>query len=202
MNIYRISYTTSDAETGTANITERSETAARKAFKASCKAIGRTIPDVTDIELVGEGAGATKQQERDTLAAIMQMVEELGPESYLKTAFEGCFEDAEQNIENDFAFSMKARYDSATEDCEKLNDKIRLLQETIDRLQHEAEQKDIAIEKLTARRDELLEVSKFEVQKVTELGTQVGDFQRRAEEAEAEVIRLKAKLYDYIIAGA
>ena len=39
------------------------------------------------------------------------MVAELGPQSYLATAFEGCFEDAEQNIEDDVAYSMKARLD-------------------------------------------------------------------------------------------
>lgn len=107
MNLYRITYGTPDSETETTNITERSETAARKAFKASCKAFCSIIPDIIGIELIREDVGATKQQERDTLAAIMQMVEELGPNSYLATAFAGCFEDAEENIENDFAFSMK-----------------------------------------------------------------------------------------------
>ena len=102
MNLYRITYGTPDSETETTNITERSETAARKAFKASCKAFCSIIPDIIGIELIREDVGATKQQERDTLAAIMQMVEELGPNSYLATAFAGCFEDAEENIENDF----------------------------------------------------------------------------------------------------
>lgn len=94
MNLYRITYGTPDSETETTNITERSETAARKAFKASCKAFCSIIPDIIGIELIREDVGATKQQERDTLAAIMQMVEELGPNSYLATAFAGCFEDA------------------------------------------------------------------------------------------------------------
>ena len=64
---------------------------------------------VQSIELHRENTSATKQQERDTLAVIRKMVEELGPQSYLATAFEGCFEDAEQNIEDDAAYSMKAR---------------------------------------------------------------------------------------------
>lgn len=118
MNTYRVTYTSAGDETGNANITDRSESAARKAFKASYKAIGHPIPDITGIELIREGVGATKQQERDTLAVIMQMVEELGPDSYLKTAFAGCFEDAAGNIEDDFAFSMKDRYESAKKDSE------------------------------------------------------------------------------------
>lgn len=72
MNLYRITYGTPDSETETTNITERSETAARKAFKASCKAFCSIIPDIIGIELIREDVGATKQQERDTLAAIMQ----------------------------------------------------------------------------------------------------------------------------------
>lgn len=71
MNLYRITYGTPDSETETTNITERSETAARKAFKASCKAFCSIIPDIIGIELIREDVGATKQQERDTLAAIM-----------------------------------------------------------------------------------------------------------------------------------
>ena len=47
--------------------------------------------------------------EREALEKIKAMVAELGPQSYLATAFEGCFEDAEQNIEDDAAYSMKAR---------------------------------------------------------------------------------------------
>ena len=50
---------------------------------------------------------ATKQQERNALSQIHKIVSELGEDSYLGTAFEGCFDLAEQNIEYDAAFSMK-----------------------------------------------------------------------------------------------
>lgn len=55
----------------------------------------------------------TKEQERKALAQIRKIVESLGENSYLATAFAGCFEDAEDNIENDFAFSWKARAETA-----------------------------------------------------------------------------------------
>ena len=45
----------------------------------------------------------TKEQERKALAKIKAIVEELGPDSYIGTAFEGCFEIAADNIGNDFA---------------------------------------------------------------------------------------------------
>lgn len=58
---------------------------------------------------------ATKDQERKALAQIKKIVEGLGPQSYIATAFDGCFQDAEDNIENDFGCSMKARYESEHE---------------------------------------------------------------------------------------
>ena len=106
MNDYRITYTTEAGDSFDSIITERTEAAARKFFTSMNKGLGFTV---TNIELHHENTCATKQQERDTLAVIRKMVEELGPQSYLATAFEGCFEDAEQNIEDDAAYSMKAR---------------------------------------------------------------------------------------------
>ena len=109
MNEYKISYAAPGTDMSYTLITERTEAAAQKTFKARYKENGTPAPDIFDIELIREDAPATKQQERNALAAIKKMVEELGPQSYLATAFEGCFEDAEQNIEDDAAYSMKAR---------------------------------------------------------------------------------------------
>jgi len=51
----------------------------------------------------------TKEQERKALEKIRKIVAEPGENSYIATAFEGCFKIAEENIENDFACSMKQR---------------------------------------------------------------------------------------------
>lgn len=58
---------------------------------------------------------ATKEQERTALEKIRKIVAELGEDSYIGTALDGCLELAEQNIENDFACSMKAARDGALE---------------------------------------------------------------------------------------
>jgi hypothetical protein len=55
----------------------------------------------------------TKQQERDALAEIRRIVTELGEDSYIGTAFKGCFENAETNIEWDAAFSIADELASA-----------------------------------------------------------------------------------------
>lgn len=108
MNRYKITYIVDEGETETAYITERTEAAARKVFKAASK--GR---EITDVELDDTDVPATKEQERETLSKIKQMVEELGPQSYIAAAFEGCFDVAEQNIEDDFGCSMKQRAETA-----------------------------------------------------------------------------------------
>ena len=62
----------------------------------------------------------TKEQERKALEKIRKIVEELGENSYVGTAFEGCFEIAEENINNDFACSMKQRAEAAEKAVEAL----------------------------------------------------------------------------------
>lgn len=62
---------------------------------------------------------ATRQTERDTLAAIMDLVADLGPNSYIGAAFDGVFEVAEENIENDACFSMKARANALEAEAER-----------------------------------------------------------------------------------
>ena len=128
MNDYRITYTSQSGEESNAYVTERTEASARKFFNSTHKGMGFTIQNV---ELHRENTCATKQQERDTLAAIRKMVEELGPQSYLATAFQGCFEDAEQNIENDFGDSMKGRAESAERKAESLESQVKELQEKL-----------------------------------------------------------------------
>lgn len=54
---------------------------------------------------------------------------------------------------------------------------------------------------LTALRDELLADQKVGAEAIDKLNTRIGDAQRAAEEAEAEVVRLKAKLYDVLVEG-
>lgn len=119
MNEYNITYTTIDEELYNAAIIERSEAAARKSFKA-----GHSGAKITSVALVRDGVSATKQQERDTLAEIRKMVEELGPQSYIGTALEGCFEIAEQNIDNDFGCSMQQRAEAAEEKVADLQREI------------------------------------------------------------------------------
>lgn len=61
----------------------------------------------------------TKEQERKALEKIRKIVEDLGEQSYIKTAFAGCFDIAEQNIEFDAAFSLKESLEIAEKERDK-----------------------------------------------------------------------------------
>ncbi|WP_306568941.1 hypothetical protein [Faecalispora jeddahensis] len=110
MNTYRVTATRSDGTQVEDKFTEATEGAARKAFKECYR---HDTYEITGIELIGENAQASKQQERDTLEKIKKLVETLGPDSYVATAFDGCFEIAEWNIDADAADSLKGRLEMA-----------------------------------------------------------------------------------------
>ena len=195
MNEYKITYT-GEGE-GYQLVTERTEAAAKKFFLSMNKGIKL---DITSIELYRENAIATKQQERDTLAAIRKMVEELGPQSYLATAFDGCFKDAENNIENDFADSMKVRWLHADAQLNAANGTIEELKEQLAESQkdyevalaaaHEiAEKKDAEIAALRERvlsPDDIAEAIQLVTEKRLTLDTEVKNAAERIVETAAE----------------
>ncbi len=74
----------------------------------------------------------TKQQEREALSKIRKIVDGLGEDSYLATAFAGCFDIAEQNIEYDFADSLKGRLELAEEKIESLTNEREALTSQLD----------------------------------------------------------------------
>ncbi|OPY64061.1 MAG: hypothetical protein A4E56_00115 [Pelotomaculum sp. PtaU1.Bin065] len=116
---------------------------------------------------------ATKEQERKALTKIKTIVKSLGENSYLAAAFTGAFELAEQNIENDWGLTTQEYIDKAhrVEEIVAIEAKLEVAQESAKNL----------------------EESLYKTQAA----------QRKAETAriiaESEVIRLKAKLYDYMV---
>lgn len=138
----------------------------------------------------------TKEQERRALEQIRKIVESLGENSYIGTAFEGCFEIAEENIENDFACSMKQRReaaeaaeDSLREKVRDLESKIKILEtsQSIARTEQEEAQR---VNNILRDRAELAEQHmKLEAERANKGWA-------KAKAQEAEIIQLKAKLYD------
>lgn len=145
---------------------------------------------------------ATKEQERKVLERIRKMVEELGTDSYIAMAFEGCFEIAESNIDNDFGCSMKQRteraemeaakykkmFDNVSKDYEYMQAKV----ETFEEKMASAEETRDYFQKEANRLSEIVEKQEKEKRNLTK------EQQERADRLEDENIRLKAKLYDLI----
>lgn len=202
MNTYKITFTRENGTQGTDHFTAPTERQARKDFGEVYRH-GNGV--IVSVELVRTDAPATKQQERDTLEKIQKMVELLGPDSYLATAFEGCFALAAENIANDWGCSMADRVRRAEKRAAELEDKLAESvkdYEAAHAAAHEiAAQKDAEIEHLKAQLKQFQETARYSGQRCDEEATAAGEAQRRAEAAEAEVITLKAKLYDLLVAG-
>ena len=69
----------------------------------------------------------TKQQEREALQKIRDIIAELGEGSYLGFAFDGCFEIAEQNLDCDFCTSPKVRLEDTQWKLEQAELRIKTL---------------------------------------------------------------------------
>ncbi|KQM11413.1 hypothetical protein AOA80_08565, partial [Methanomassiliicoccales archaeon RumEn M1] len=123
------------------HITERTEKAAQKRVKGIYK-----DAEITDTELTSTDVNATKEQERETLEKIKAMVAELGPQSYLKTAFEGVYEVAEMNIDEDAAYSFPGRVNILEEQLREMGSKYNAARSDVEvlrsQLDHAQEQAD------------------------------------------------------------
>lgn len=143
---------------------------------------------------------ATKQQEREALAKIRRIVEAMGEDSWIGAAFTGCFELAEENIEMDFACNLQDRADAAEREATDLKKKAEALEGQLKEAQISLE----TARNLNKRYEAQTESMRAKVQdlstKLQDMEHQTGDHQRRAEDAEGLVIRLKAQLYDFMIA--
>ena len=181
MNDYRITYDTKNT-LGQAVVTAIDEKDARRTFKEASE----TGAVITAIDLIRENVLATKAQERKALEKIKKIVEELGPQSYLATAFDGCFQDAEDNIEDDAAYSMKSRWESTKE---KLQQEIAEHQATKEELEQarralrDAERDADFLAKRALSTDDFTDIAQLLTDKVLGFGKEVSNAAARIVEA-------------------
>lgn len=142
----------------------------------------------------------TKDQERKALAQIRKIVEGLGEDSYVATAFEGCFEIAEENIDNDWACSMKQNWEAALKEQGKLREICADIQEENKQLKEENKHLNKRLESANdlamGWQDKCHEAEK----KIVENWNAFKEQEEKAEALEQEIIKLKAKLYDLMTA--
>lgn len=131
MNTYEISFQRSNGTTVTDRVVAATPGEAKKLFKEIYRHSEEFQNKDLKVELVAEGVHATKDQEREALEKIKAIVEALGPDSYIGTALDGCFEIAEENIENDFACSMKQRVEAVVVENTRLKEKVKKLEKEV-----------------------------------------------------------------------
>ena len=145
----------------------------------------------------------TKEQERKALAQIREIVAALGSDSYLAIAFEGCFEIAEENIQNDFGCSMKQRAEAAEQKAEALADQLRqtadllaVRTEMISRTRQEAEAKILQISQDAAEHIQQLKQKVLSDDDLSDCLMLAENAQTEAEGAAAEEAAKIVKLAD------
>lgn len=142
----------------------------------------------------------SKAQERKALEQIRKIVEGLGEDSYIGTALEGCFEIAEENIEFDFAISMKDKVQSAEN---RLNGQIKRdeeLEKEIKELKERAEDDREAAEEWMQKYQNMVNDKNIWRDDCTKTRESLKEEQSKNEALEQEIMKLKAKLYDLMTA--
>lgn len=141
----------------------------------------------------------TKEDERKALTKIKKIIESLGEDSYVGTAFEGCFEIAESNIENDWACSMKQRSDNWEIECGKLCSEIDKLTAELE------EEKRLHALQLENFRTCMSNCETYKAE-IEELRSELKSAENEISELESDlnkseeiVVQLKARLYDLIM---
>ena len=143
---------------------------------------------------------ATKDQERKALEQIRKIVEGLGEDSYIGTAFEGCFELAEENIDNDFALSMKEQRDNGQKYIMELETKVATLTKKANTEEANAETLSEELEKSQEWAEELRGWNDEKRERIQELENEKEDLEEKTEAQAQEIMKLKAKLYDFMTA--
>lgn len=128
MNTYQISIQRENGTTCTDRVVAATPSEAKKFFREIYRHGEAFQSKDLKVELVAENVPATKDQEREALERIKAILDTLGPDSYVGTAFEGCLEIAEENIENDFACSTKQRVGAVVIENTRLKETVKDLE--------------------------------------------------------------------------
>lgn len=133
---------------------------------------------------------ATKAEEMKALNQIKKIVEGIGgADSYVGQAFSGCFEIAQENIENDFWNSMKDQRDAATKREYEASQKEQKLSDEVKKLNEEKDDWKSCAEKLRGNWREAKDMA-------TENWNKFREQEDKVETLQQEIIRLKARLFD------
>ena len=137
----------------------------------------------------------TKKEEYDALRAIEEILKNFSPEdTYIGKAFEGCVEQAKENIVSDFMMSYKDRYDRVSE---QLHESEEARVDLVKQLNY----KDDAIARLENVKNRLSEELEVVKAAYAKLEFKLEGAKETADGLKQTILELKAKLYDMMTAG-
>lgn len=144
---------------------------------------------------------ATKEQERAALEKIRKIVDGVGGhDSYIGKAFEGCFAVAQENIDNDFWNSFHDKCASEHEKLTKCQLEFAAQKERMDRME---DQLDTA-NAMLGERNRMLDLKDHQMEECynreADLIAKNEDLEEKNKALELEIMKLKAKLYDIMMA--
>ena len=131
----------------------------------------------------------SKAEEREALKKIRAIVEKLGSDSYVATAFEGCFEIAEQNIDDDSALSYKGR-------CECLEDEIAEYKAELKKIESESEELVKEAKQFREAYEQAVKNREISVNNCYELNDRLYEAKAENGELKAEIVTLKNKIIE------
>ena len=144
---------------------------------------------------------ATKAEEKKALEQIKKIVDGLGgSNSYIGMALEGCFEIAENNIENDFGCSMQEQVRAMEKSRNDWMARCKYMELEYKKVVQELEAAKDNADALSKRCVESAEAYHARVNAVQRLEREKTAATNKAEALELENMKLKARLYDLMMA--
>ena len=148
------------------------------------------------------GKIASKDEERNALAKIREIVDSLGETSYIGIAMEGMWELIEENIADDFGNSHRDMIAHRDNEIKRLNDEVSIERANATRIQNEFNH---ALERIAdlectikSDTDWIDRLSKTRDEIESKYVTLDHAYHALEEKTENEIVRLKANLYDFM----
>ena len=138
----------------------------------------------------------TKDQERTALSKIRKIVEELGENSYIGMAMDGVWEIAEENIENDFALSLKDMVDARDRANVELRDRIEGLKTDVKDAETNAKLYEDRLMEETKRNESLAEMYNKTYEQLSNAQAENNKLLNEIAKMKEDIVHLKAECYD------
>ena len=142
---------------------------------------------------------ATKEQERKALEQIVKIVESLGENSYIAMAMQGMVEDARENIENDFGLSMKDRVETEKKKLAIREGQMDKMAKDLLQTRKEKESALTQLQQVMEERTDLWRRLRETEQTAMENLDSLTVLRDMCKAQEDQILRLKAKLYDFMV---